>query len=270
VSAQTLNTSLACGLLAPLVLGAGAPLPVEAPRTARVLTYNIEALTRGAGGVLATLKDANADVMALQEVDAGTARAKGVHQAKALGDALNMHATFAAAMPYDGGQYGLAVLSRQPMSLVAVHRLWQRGAEEPRIAMEVRTRVAGHNVTVINTHLTAHWRAEDPAGIRVQQAQDLARLLARLKGPVLLMGDFNCDPASAALQALFPQVQLVSQGVPTHPSEKPVHALDHVFARWPDALNVQPLARVPSDSLASDHLPLIWDLQIGGPPGVKR
>src|SRR5687767_2104731 len=89
-----------------LLVGAAPP----APRKATVVSYNIEALSRGAPAVIATLNALNADVIALQEVDRKTKRSGGVDQPALLGRALGMHVVFAATMPFDDGEYGLALL----------------------------------------------------------------------------------------------------------------------------------------------------------------
>src|ERR1700730_14354602 len=90
------------------------------PGTLRVLTYNIHHgegtdgrfdLSRLAG----VIKSVQPDVVALQEVDRGTARAAGVDELTELERLTDMHAEFGKAMDYAGGGYGVAVLSRWPL-----------------------------------------------------------------------------------------------------------------------------------------------------------
>lgn len=55
------------------------------------------------------------DLVALQEVDQKTGRSSGIDQAAELGHLTGMHWVFGKAMDYQGGGYGLAVLSRFPI-----------------------------------------------------------------------------------------------------------------------------------------------------------
>ena len=80
--------------------------------------------------------DSQADVVALQEVDVKTTRASGVDQAASLGELTKLTPAFGAAMPYAGGEYGGAILSRWPVKIRKVHQLPQEKGFEPRIAIE--------------------------------------------------------------------------------------------------------------------------------------
>ena len=83
------------------------------------MTYNVK---HGAGmdsqldlsrsaQVLADLK---ADFIALQEVDLAAKRSGFSNQVNALAGQLDMHPAFGAFMPYQSGQYGMAILSQAP------------------------------------------------------------------------------------------------------------------------------------------------------------
>lgn len=227
----------------------------------RVVSYNVQALTNGVEGVVATLRPLDADVVALQEVDVLTRRSGGVDQVAQLARLLGMHAAFGKTMDFDGGAYGVALLSRQPLENVRVVPLPRHGDEEPRVALMAQTRLGGSLVTVITTHLCANWHAVKPASIREHQAHVLARLVAEQPGPLLLLGDFNAQPGEAPLRILEGTLPRISGGLPTWPVPKPVTALDHIFARPPlRLLKVSTLT-----STASDHLPLVVDLGPGTP-----
>ncbi len=89
-------------------------------RRVRVATWNIRAaLSAPVDDIAAELQAMQADVVALQEVDAGTRRGGFVDQPAELARAIGFHAVFAASIEWDEGHYGLAVLSRWP--LAAVH-----------------------------------------------------------------------------------------------------------------------------------------------------
>jgi len=81
------------------------------------MTYNIHH-GRGADGeinlerIAEVITRAKPDLVALQEVDVKTRRSGGVDQAAKLGELTGMSHFFAEAMPFQGGGYGNAVLSR--------------------------------------------------------------------------------------------------------------------------------------------------------------
>ena len=86
----------------------------------RIMTYNIHS-GRDAWGRLDLaaigefIRTLNPDILALNEVRMGTSDVNGDEQARTLAAQLGMHWTFAPAIPYLGGQYGIAVLSRFPI-----------------------------------------------------------------------------------------------------------------------------------------------------------
>src|SRR5690606_41483172 len=85
--------------------------------TWRIVSYNIRH-GRGADNEVdlertaAVLRRLDPDVVALQEVDQGVARSGGEDQAARLGELLGMHHAFGAFMDYQGGHYGMAILSQ--------------------------------------------------------------------------------------------------------------------------------------------------------------
>lgn len=53
------------------------------------------------------------DIVALQELDSVTVRNKGIHALGELEKLTGMHETYAAAIPFQGGSYGIGILSRE-------------------------------------------------------------------------------------------------------------------------------------------------------------
>jgi len=232
-------------------------LPAPPAGAVRVVTYNIAALSLDRAAVVETLKRLNADVVALQEVDRNTARSGNVDQAQWLATQLGMFHVFAPTIPLEGGEYGLAVLSRKPVTLVKAHRLPRLGKEEPRVALEVRTTAGDAPLTVVNTHLAANWRAVKPDDIRRAQALVLARVLGKTKGTVLVLGDFNTS--REVLQPLLGKVWTpAGDALPSYPAATPTLALDQVWTRPKDGWTVLRVAAAPLPG--SDHLPVVVDL----------
>ena len=130
-------------------LSIAAPTPVAAQTTLRIAAYNVRH-GLGMDGTLDLERIANvlrplaADVITLQEIDRGVERTNGVDQAQRLGALLGMSAHFGDFMPYQGGEYGMAVLSRLPVLGVMNHRL--PDGDEPRTALEVTVQAGREGV----------------------------------------------------------------------------------------------------------------------------
>ena len=92
----------------------------ELPAELRVLTYNIHH-GEGVDGkfdlrrIAEVIKSASPDLLALQEVDQGTARASGVDQPAELARLTGMEVVFGRNIEFEGGGYGTALLSRLPV-----------------------------------------------------------------------------------------------------------------------------------------------------------
>jgi len=151
------NTLRAACALFVFVLLAGTPADAQEGSVLRVAAYNIKH-GQGMDGevdlerVADVLRALDADVITLQEMDRGVERTEGVDQATRLGELLGMDAYFGDFMPYQGGHYGMAVLSRLPVVASRNHRL--PDGDEPRSALEVRVAVGsgGTEVSVVGIH----------------------------------------------------------------------------------------------------------------------
>ena len=139
-------------LLAMLIVGgmvnANAKPGISEKDTLSVLTFNIWHGEKhyneiGAGyesslDILATvINKAKPDLVALQEVDNRTSRSKGVDLVSELGLLTQMNPLFGASMPFDGGEYGLGILSKYSFRSTNLHGLYTADGSEPRVALEV-------------------------------------------------------------------------------------------------------------------------------------
>ena len=119
-------TFLAAGCRAPYA--GDEPSITPGPPSMRIATYNIRH-GRGSDDVLDLDRTAraiaalDADIVALQEVDEKVRRSGNVDQAATLGKVLGMYHAFGSFMDYDGGRYGLAILSRWPIESFESWRL---------------------------------------------------------------------------------------------------------------------------------------------------
>lgn len=230
-----------------------------------VLSYNIHH-GRGADGVIdleriaAVITASEADVVALQEVDVRTTRADGVDQAAELARLTGLHAYFGEAIPYAGGSYGDALLSRFPFHQTQSLLLPAAPHHEKRVAVRGILQLPhGRRVAIIGTHLD---HTEDPAD-REAQARALNQAYLPASMPTLLIGDLNAQPQSTPMRTLFGHGWIAADAMhqPTFPSDAPDRKIDWILRApgFQDSLHNAEVLYAPE---ASDHAPLraIWVL----------
>ncbi len=163
----------------------------------RVASWNIKAARKAnLERLTSQLREIDADVIALQEVDWNTRRSGQRKQAEELAGALRLHYVFAGAHQWQGGDYGLALLSRFP--LVSARRHPLPSTSEPRILLEVEVCVAGKRLVVFNHHADITARAR-----RVDFAK-LIPLVASAAGEAsVFAADLNEAPHGAGVQSIL-------------------------------------------------------------------
>lgn len=254
--------------------------PPAVPRTdpgagdVTVMVFNIHAGKDAAGSgnldaVAALARDVRADLVLLQEVDRGTKRSGKVDQVKVLGDASGFAAAFGRSLDYDGGQYGIAALSRAGFDAqfteslpVAPIQARAGGSYEPRAALVVVARTPIGRLTALNTHL-------DASREETFRLQEVARVLAiiersrKSKLPMIAGGDFNAEPGSEVHKRVLAAglrdswLECGEGDGLTYPADKPIKRIDYLFLTG--ALKCT-RARV-IDTRISDHRPLLVTVQ---------
>jgi endonuclease/exonuclease/phosphatase family metal-dependent hydrolase len=215
----------------------------------RIVTYNIRhgrgvdqlVSTRRIAAVLAALEP---DVVCLNEVRSVPALSD---QPRVLARLLGLRGLF----QHNHGAFfmrsGNLLLARGPVSLAA--DLLLPGGLEQRGCLVARVETGGLRFLVATTHLSLG---------RSARAVQLADLAARLPRdlPLVVAGDLNCALTEAT--ALRAALAFADPAPATFPSRRPRRALDHVG--WSRHWRPTTLRTVPS--LASDHLPLVADLEL--------
>jgi endonuclease/exonuclease/phosphatase family metal-dependent hydrolase len=228
----------------------------------QVVSYNIKH-GRGMDGQVnlertaEVLRKLNPDFVGLQEVDLQVARSGKTNQANELGAMLNMHPIFGSFMDYQGGRYGMAILSRHPV--VRVNSLRLPNGNEPRVALIAEVRLPNDTTMLI---VNVHFDWVDDDGFRFAQAKTLATHLQAQPHPYVLLGDFNDGPNSRTLK-LF---EKIAKRTPkpaatrlTFPSTKPQQEIDFIFCSPKKSWQVSRTA-VIKETVASDHRPVSADL----------
>ena len=241
--------------------------PVMAGESLRLLAYNIKH-GQGMDGKIDLERSARIiarekpDLVALQEVDKHCKRSGSVDQAAELGRLLGMEHRFGKFMDFQGGEYGMAVLSKIPIEATHVHAL-PPGAE-PRCALEVVVRPAGWPGTLSLVSVHHDWINEE---VRVKQVSALLDRVDKRGHPVILAGDFNAEPGSASLELLKEQSwKMLRKGrADTCPSVEPEFEIDFFFARGLPDFSYED--KVIEEKEASDHRPIAVVISPNEEPG---
>jgi endonuclease/exonuclease/phosphatase family metal-dependent hydrolase len=217
----------------------------------------------------AAVRELDADVLALQEVDRDQPRSGGADLTAVAAEAMGAPehrfvaalagtpgATWSAATGEEqpgSATYGVALLSRHPV------RSWQRlplpalptpvplrvqtrrtpiiVRDEPRVGVAAVVATPHGDVTVAATHLSF------VPGWNAVQLRWLMRKVGRPADPLVLLGDLNMGPAQAQrLTGMRP----LAAGL-TFPADAPARQLDHILARG---------AVPPAGTCAVHRLPL--------------
>ena len=229
----------------------------QTENTVRVLCYNIQN-GKGMDNVVDYQRIADVitnlapDVVALQELDSVTNRSQGVDVLSRLASLTAMYSVYGASIQYDGGQYGIGVLSKEkPVS-------WKRiplpGREEARslLMVEFKDYVLGC------THFSLN--ADD----RLASVSIIDQAVKDFDKPVILAGDINATPESPVLEAFNKNWIMLSDTTKfTIPSDNPRRTIDYIMGYTPKGYTYSVwLTRVMNETLASDHLPLFADVRL--------
>lgn len=199
------------------------------------------------------------DLVALQEVDFLTNRAKKMDLVTELAIRTKLAPLFGKAMPYDDGEYGEGILSRYSFLSTQVHPLRYDDGYEPRTALAVEVIInSGDTIQFIGTHLD-HIKDET---VRLKQAEDLVKLFEKSNRPAILAGDLNALPNSKSMQEIYKiwtKADLTNR--PTYPSNQPVKKIDYVLYKPAKRWKVLE-TKVIDEKIASDHRPLLTILEL--------
>ncbi len=223
----------------------------------KVMTFNIlhgATLNRdnNLSLIAKVINDADPDLVALQEVDYRTNRVNNVDLMTELSLQTNLFSIFARAMDYDGGEYGVGILSKTTFFSSRNVALPFTNGNEPRTALEILTILSsGDTISFISTHLN-HLQA----GIdRRAQAARINEIFSSNRYPTILAGDLNDVIGSPTINMIETKWTLAcdrENPQPTFPSNQPDRKIDYVAYYPPKFWKIIEHA-VIQDSIASDH-----------------
>jgi endonuclease/exonuclease/phosphatase family metal-dependent hydrolase len=224
--------------------------------TIRVMTYNVRN-GRGLDDITDYRRIANVitglapDVVALQELDSVTNRSGQTDVLLRLSELTQMHPTYGASIFFDGGKYGIGILSKQePLS-------WKRiplpGREELRSLLIVELQ----DYIFCCTHFSL---TEEDC---IASAPLIEEALKAYRKPVVLAGDINATPDSPALEVFHKNWKILSDPAQhTFPADKPTETIDYIFGYLPEEFSYSTQqTQVVNEPKASDHRPVFADIR---------
>lgn len=226
------------------ILVLAALLAVSCSKQVTFISYNIRNC-KGMDDItdidrVAQALDSDADFVAIQEVDSMTTRSGGIYVLGELAVQTGMYPTFAPAIDFDGGKYGVGMLSKSKP--LRHYRYPLPGREEVRVLLVAEF----EDLFVCTAHLSL--TEQD----RIASCEIIADIVGKLNKPVLFAGDLNALPESEEIDILKRDMVPVLWGEKTWPADSPTEAIDYIFGIGVTTLE----SNVIENGTASDHRPV--------------
>ena len=228
----------------------------QAQNTLKLMSYNIK-YANGMDNVCNFQRIANVinntspDVVAIQEVDSMTNRSGQKYVLGEIAERTQMHGYFAPAIDYDGGKYGIGLLTKQvPLRL---QTLPLPGREEARTL--ILAEFADYIYCCTHMSLTE----ED----RMKSLELVKAFTSSSTKPLFLAGDMNAEPESGFIKKLQKDFQILSNPKQhTFPAPDPKETIDYIATLKQNAKGFAVIsAKVINEPMASDHRPILVELR---------
>lgn len=233
------------------------------PHQMRVASYNIQ---HGMGmdnqlnykRIAEVLRAISPDVVAVQEVDSMTQRTNNTYALGEIAEQLNYYASYAPAIDFEGGKYGIGILSRERP--ISIRQYALPGSEEARTLLVAEF----DDFVFASTHLSLT-EADRIASIGI--IEEAAKKSGK---PFVVAGDLNAQPDSPFIRQFEEKFQICSGKQKSWPADKPTECLDYIAAykRKSTSKNGKGGAQQPAVTLfpdvlntqASDHRPIVAEI----------
>jgi endonuclease/exonuclease/phosphatase family metal-dependent hydrolase len=243
----------------------------------RVMTYNIH---RAIGLDRRFRPERTARIIAtydpvlllLQEVDDGVPRSREMDLARELARSLGYpHVAVGHNVTLRKGRYGNATLSRHPILRernidLTIGERKRRGCQHTSLLVDSRTRHS-HPLEVFNLHLGLSARERGQQLELLTRSREFASMTPEVA--CIVGGDFN-DWRSLLLpfftsrrfRCVTERSATGDAGIATYPAFFPRGTLDRIWHRGPLRLSSARRCRLRLARIASDHLPVVADLEL--------
>ena len=220
----------------------------QAQNTLKLMSYNI----KNANGmdnvcnfqrIANVINNTSPDVVAIQEVDSMTNRSGQKYVLGEIAERTQMHGYFAPAIDYDGGKYGIGLLTKQvPLRLQS-------------LPLPGREEFADYIYCCTHMSLTE----ED----RMKSLELVKAFTSSSTKPLFLAGDMNAEPESGFIKELQKDFQILSNPKQhTFPAPDPKETIDYIATLKQNAKGFAVIsAKVINEPMASDHRPILVELR---------
>ena len=222
----------------------------------KIMTYNVRN-SKGMDNIMdcrraaAVIRTQAPDVVAVQELDSMTRRSGGKYILGEIADYTGMNAEYFPAIEFDGGKYGIGILSKEKPLAVKGYPLPGREEERALLVAEFEEYVFAC------THLSL------TEADRMASLETIGKIAKGCSKPFYLAGDLNDTPGSQFIKALQDNFRILNKlESKTFPAPDPDRTLDYI-AIWKSTVPKLDIVskEVIDEPMASDHRPVVVKLR---------
>lgn len=223
----------------------------------KIMSYNI----RNANGmdrvtdyqrVANVIINNSPDIVAVQELDSATNRREGKFVLKEIAERTQMNYNYQPAISFDGGKYGIGILSKEEPLNVKGYNLPGREEQRAMIVAEFE------NYIFACVHLSL--TEED----RMKSLEIIKGVAKGVKKPLYLAGDMNDEPGTPFINGLQEDFKILNDvKTATFPSNNPNITIDYIGVYKATEPNYALVKKeVIDEPMASDHRPVMVTLRL--------
>lgn len=248
-----------------LVCTVASAAAVNAQTSLRIINYNMrmsgQMVNYNTAPFTEFFRGYDPDIVLMQEIDYKTTRNGQKDFVTELGAETGMFSAFGAAITYQQGEYGVAILSKYPIAKISNNPLSSNSSDlkEKRTVLYVEVYVPDDGGVEQKIRFAVTHLDHSTDQVRSDMVAQLNSYLAST-GPVVLTGDFNAHPTEGAMMTMKSTWQQLCDNFPTFSSTNPASKIDYIFARPMGKWTVVKYERVVKTEL-SDHIALIADIE---------
>jgi len=180
------------------------PEPVKKTYTIRVLTYNIFHGETTLGKIdmdlfAQIIKNENPDLVALQEVDKFTTRSGNIDITAELSSRTGLSGYFGKARDFQGGDYGIAILSKLPVEEFKVVPAYKTGTYGTAYAYAKVKLDEDAYIYFNSSHLST---ALEERAVHIKELVNYYKNVLK-KAPSIICGDLNAQYNDPEMQVLW-------------------------------------------------------------------
>ncbi|MDR1602787.1 MAG: metallophosphoesterase [Tannerella sp.] len=224
--------------------------------TIRIMSYNVHNFVgmdskRDYQRIADVISAAAPDVVAIQEADSVTQRSEGDFTLRELADRTLMFPVYAPAIDFQGGKYGIGILSKEKP--LKIQRIPLPGREERRMLL----------IAEFEKYVFACTHFSLTPDDRLASVDIIRQAVKGVTKPMFLAGDMNSVPDSKpqlALRETF--VTLNDTAAHTIPVVDPKRCIDYIYGYKNGHTYTVLNRQVIDEPVASDHLPLFVDVRL--------